>query len=181
MAFRILTIFFFTVCALVLKAQQRDIPEFDGYHKNVFIERDGATMGLGVNFDMRLMKGQMGGIGFRTGAGLNFLLQGNSFGQSTFFSFNFPLEVNHLLGKRKSSLVTGIGIIPSFFSYSSTSGNTTYRESGFRNAGTFVNIGYRLQPRERGFMLQVTWTPILDYNKRLLLFNLGLGLGYGFK
>lgn len=181
MTLRILTVFFFMISTFALKAQQRDVPEFDGYHKNVFVERQGATLGYGVNFDRRFFKGRMGGLGFRAGAGLSFILQGSFYGNSTYFSFNFPLEVNHLLGKRKSSLVTGIGIIPSYYSYTETYSGITYKSSGFRYAGTFANIGYRLQPRNRGFMLQFTWTPILDNYNYFIWNNFGLGLGFGFK
>ncbi|NBC24654.1 MAG: hypothetical protein GVX78_03460 [Bacteroidetes bacterium] len=45
------------------------VPQFDSYHKNIYAEFLGSHILLGVNYDMRLKKGRMDGIGFRAGIG----------------------------------------------------------------------------------------------------------------
>lgn len=77
---------------------QNNAPQFDSHHKNIYAEFLGSHLLVGVNYDMRLKKGSMDGIGFRVGiVGLS----GTGFDKNTEITLDlvtFPLEFNHLVG-----------------------------------------------------------------------------------
>jgi hypothetical protein len=50
-----------------LQAQKKEAPVFDKLHKNIYGELLGSHILSGINFDMRLKKGRMDGIGLRAG------------------------------------------------------------------------------------------------------------------
>lgn len=153
-------------------------PTFSGYHKNIFVEGLGAGLLGSVNYDMRLNKGRMDGIGFRAGLGLAPLAD------ITFVSF--PLEFNHLLGKKRSSFITGIGILPLYASIQKENvvtddGNMINIDvSGLALAGAYLSLGYRFQPLRNGIMFQINWNPVIS-GRNISPRWFGLSIGYGFK
>ncbi len=169
----------------VLCAQKKAPPVFETRHKNVYAEALGSSLLLGAHFDMRLKKGQMDGPGLRAGIG------GASFrGKTDSLRFTigtvvFPLEFNYLVGKRRSSFLAGVGLLPLYATLGAS--GTVNGESGvlikdgFTLAGGFVNMGYRFQPLRNGLMLQFTLTPVILRGAGLIPLNFGLGLGFGFK
>jgi hypothetical protein len=174
------------VLALIMMIQvqsvaQKDIPTFDGYHKNIYVEALGSSIGLGVNFDMRLEKGRLDGMGVRAGIG------GISFSNSSGDNLGivtFPLEFNYLVGNGRNSLVAGVGLLPAYASVRITddiSDNLSIDLEGFGVAGGFVNFGYRLQPRNRGFMFQINWNPLILRGDGFNIGWFGIGMGIGFK
>ena len=159
---------------------QKEIPAFDSYHKNIYFEFLGSSILTGASYDMRLEKGRMDGMGFRAGVGgLSISDNGQSAGLVT-----FPLEFNYVVGKRKSSLISGVGLLPA---YASLSGQGDFTENeyveaeGFGLAGGFLTFGYRLQPRKTGFMMQVIWNPLILRKSGFNAGWFGIGLGIGFK
>ena len=161
-------------------------PDFDGYHKNIFVEGFGANLLVGVNYDMRLNKGRMDGLGFRAGIGGGALSGTDSYGEPAHFGLiTMPLELNYLIGKKRSSLLTGVGILPI---YASVQGNGTIKATGekaFIDAngfgfGGYLSLGYRFQPLRNGFMFQINWNPLITkagFSPKWF----GVSLGYGFK
>jgi len=159
-------------------------PVFESYHKNIFAELLGSNILAGVNFDMRLKKGRMDGIGFRAGVGgvsTTVFDENNEFrvGVAT-----FPIEFNHVVGKRRSGLVSGIGLLPIYATLNGTGtivNNEVVWGEGFGLAGGFLTFGYRLQPVRTGFMMQFIWNPMLLRGSGFSQGWIGLGLGIGFK
>lgn len=169
-------------------------PAFDGYHKNIFVEGLGAGLLGSINYDMRLQRGRIDGIGFRAGIGGfagkvtvydenptrgwyqdygSHILFGDEKSENGYV-VTFPLEANYLIGKRRSYFIAGIGAIPLFVSVPS------------RNIGKFgigagyLSLGYRFQPLRNGFMFQINWNPIIS-DGNISPNWLGISVGYGFK
>lgn len=167
-------------------ANEPEEVQFDTYHKNVYGEFLGAHILGGVNFDMRLNKGRMDGIGFRAGIG------GLSISTTDDINSNsmsvglvtFPLEVNHLYGKRRSSFISGVGLLPVYATASISGSSTDFemiRADGFGIAGGFLTLGYRFQPLKSGVMFQFNWNPMILRGSGFNGGWFGLGLGFGFK
>lgn len=163
---------------------QEGVPQFDKRHKNIFAEFLGSNILVGVNYDMRLKKGRMDGIGFRAGVGG---LSVSGYDQGTALTLGivtFPLEFNHLVGKKRSSLVTGIGLLPVYASFSADGELTDYefvRGEGFGLIGGFMTMGYRFQPKKTGVMFQFIWNPLILRGSGFRPGWIGIGLGMGFK
>lgn len=161
---------------------QKEVPQFDTRHKNIYGEFLGSNLLAGVNFDMRLNKGQMDGIGFRAGIGGVSVSVPNSQTMTTtrVGVVTVPLEFNHLVGKRSSSFVSGVGIIPVYASASTTGAEYNLAE-GVGIIGGFLNLGYRYQPKRTGVMFQVNWNPMIIRGSGFHAGWIGVGLGIGFK
>lgn len=161
-------------------------PAFDGFHKNIFVEGLGAGLLGSVNYDMRLQRGRMDGIGFRAGIGGANLNGTDDYGEPAHIGIiTVPLEFNYLVGKKRSSFLAGIGLLPI---YASVQGNGTINTTGerafidaegFGFAG-YLSLGYRFQPLRNGFMFQINWNPLISKSGFSPAW-LGLSIGYGFK
>lgn len=172
------------VCVLSASAQ-RGVPEFTGNHKNIYVEFNGSHLGTGVNFDMRFLPGRMDGLGFRAGIGA-------TSGKAKFDGvrlnrevISLPVEINHLIGKKRTSLVTGIGILPVYNLKGAGDevnvASILPAESGFGLAGGFMNLGIRHQPKKNGLMFQVNWNPMVTGTGDLNMGRFSFGIGIGFK
>ena len=174
----------FVIIFQFLGYSQKDVPQFETRHKNIYAELLGSHVLAGVNFDMRLKKGRMDGIGFRAGIGG---LSTSGIDNNTEIKLGlvtFPLEFNHLIGKRRSSFVTGVGILPVYATLSADGELTNYefvQGEGFSLVGGFLTMGYRFQPRKTGLMFQINWNPLILRGSGFNAGWFGLGLGLGFK
>lgn len=176
-----------TVLALSLlnvNASEKELPIFESYHKNIYGELFGSNIVYGVNYDMRLKKGRMDGIGFRAGIG-GLSASGSDYQNSASLGLvTFPLEFNHLLGKRRSSFISGVGLLPVYASLTANGEITNHellKVEGFGLAGGFLTLGYRFQPLKTGVMFQVNWNPLILRGSGFTAGWIGLGLGIGFK
>lgn len=163
---------------------QNDSLEFNSYHKNIYVELLGSHILSGVNFDMRFKKGHTDGIGFRVGVGGLYVSGTDQNTSASIGLVTFPLEFNHLLGKKRSFLVTGIGILPVYAAvnaYGDITNNEYVNEEGFAITGGFLTIGYRFQPKKSGIMFQANWNPMIIRGSGFMASWIGLGLGFGFK
>lgn len=178
------------VCTLLcmslnLAAQEREIPSFDGYHKNIYVGLFGSNLFMGANYDMRLQKGRMDGIGFRTGIGGMNIRDTDDFGNDARLGvLTLPIEFNYVVGKKRSGFVAGIGVLPMYINFE---GSGTFEDyeyidveaKGLAVAG-FLDIGYRLQPLKNGFMMQINWNPLFS-SEGFGPGWIGVGIGMGFK
>ncbi|MDO5664089.1 MAG: hypothetical protein Q4G63_02380 [Bacteroidia bacterium] len=176
------TAIFTIICMFLFLPSFGQEPETksEKFHKNIYLEGLGSSIIAGINYDMRLQKGHMDGLGFRAGVGLAPLSSGSKI-------ITVPLEVNYLLGKKQSSLVSGIGILPFYGSFRNQ--KTTDNFGGFQIkgdtggvalAGVYLVLGYRFQPMNNGLMFQVNWNPMISgsaFNAKWF----GVSIGYGFK
>ncbi|HPR60878.1 MAG TPA: hypothetical protein PLF35_08030 [Prolixibacteraceae bacterium] len=163
---------------------QTDSLQFNSYHKNIYAELFGSHLIGGVNFDMRLNKGQMDGIGFRVGVGGINVSASTPEINASLGLVTFPIEFNYLYGKKRSFLLTGIGILPLYAAISGSgevTNNEYINEEGFAVTGGFLTIGYRFQPKNSGIMFQANWNPMFLRNSGFFSSWFGLGLGFGFK
>lgn len=151
-----------------------DIKSLARYRKAFFIELLGNGIGFSANFDMRLKPDRNDGWGISAGAGIL-----PDYGDNY---ISFPLGLNHISGKRKSGLESGIGI------------TALYNKSGNENlfidldadephpkltALGILHIGYRFQAT-KGLMFRATNS--LMYIGKGLFSPIwpGLSIGYSF-
>ena len=101
----------------------------------VYAEFAGGSMLVGINYDSRFAKESR--LGYRIGL---------AYGEE----FNVPLEINYLVGRRetKNKLDLGVGV------------NFPCSKEGELGAFAFLNIGYRLQPRN-GMIFRIGLSPKL--------------------
>ncbi len=136
--------------------------------KSVFVGFLGNGAGISGNFDTRLKKDRNDGFGLSAGAGIS----------SEFITL--PLEINYIIGKKRSGFETGIGVTPVFYA-----GKTPQKFFGDMNdprrfdAAGFLSAGYRLQSRN-GFMLRSTVSTVYSESQFWFLWP-GLSIGYNFK
>jgi hypothetical protein len=162
--------------------EQKEKPQFEGYQRNIFVGLLGANFFIGANYDMRINPGRMDGIGFRVGIGgliASAIREGK---ETTAGIVTFPLEFNHVLGKRRHSFVSGVGLLPVYLSGEQTNikdNSLVFRESGFGIAGYCV-LGYRWQPLGDGIIFQINWNPLVGPGGFAPMW-FGLGIGVSFK
>ncbi|MEJ7693310.1 hypothetical protein [Daejeonella sp.] len=134
--------------------------------KALYWEALGSGGLFSFNYDRRLKPGN-DGFGFRVGLGLVPDLGDNS----TYLTI--PLYFNHILGKGRSGLETAVGLTP-WIAVKEVENDPKLK------AFPFLNIGYRLQPIEKGFLFRFGWTPNI-HDGRFDARGAGLSLGYSFK
>ncbi len=137
--------------------------------KSIYFELGGPGL-ASMNYDMRLQKKE-DGIGFRVGIG-GFKVDG----QSALF---VPLGLTYLLGKdQKNYFEVGAGativsITDSYKDgYSSSSDN-------FSTTFGHMYFGYRLQPKNGGFLFRAGITPIFNKDG-FIPYYAGISFGYKF-
>ena len=139
--------------------------------KTVFFELGGPGV-ASINYDMRL-SGKDDGIGFRVGIGGYSISNGSSDKTSALF---IPAGVNYLLGKDgKNFFEFGGGI-----TFVSLSEQSSYNGDGtFSTSFGHLNFGYRLQPKNGGFLFRAGIVPI--FNKYgFIPYYAGVSFGYKF-
>ena len=171
-------------------SEQTGIPQFEGYQRNIFVGllfSANLNFFLDVNYDMRLNPGRMDGIGFRVGIG-GISAEGRlpRGGYVSVGIITFPIEFNHVLGKKRHSFVSGIGIVPIFLS-ADTHGEAVkidnkefeFDGSVFGFGTAYLSLGYRWQPLGDGIIFQVHWNPLIGYGGfDPLCFGVGIGASF---
>jgi hypothetical protein len=138
--------------------------------KSVYFELGGAGL-ASINYDMRLQKKE-DGLGFKVGIG--------GFNVDGVGALFVPLGLNYLLGKDERNYFevgAGVTIVSITDSYSNINGTT----SNDRFSTTFGHayFGYRLQPKNGGFLFRAGITPI--FNKYgFIPYYAGISFGYKF-
>ena len=158
-----ITLFVFAFCSHASFAQSNA--------KAVFFELGGPGV-ASINYDMRL-SGKEDGIGFRIGIGGYSISDGYNDKTSALF---IPAGVNYLLGKDgKNYFEFGGGItLVSISDRSNYSGDGT-----FSTSFGHLNFGYRLQPKNGGFLFRAGIVPI--FNKYgFIPYYAGVSFGYKF-
>ena len=153
----------------------------NAFHKNITLELAGSHILWGLNYDMRLQRGRNDGFGFKVGVGgaqINLESDDSSLGVSY---ISVPLEFNHVLGKRRHGLVTGIGVLSGYGNLEGMSPDTNIDIKGIGVIGAYANVGYRFQPINSGFTFQVNVNPFFRLRAPGILPYAGISFGYGFK
>jgi len=134
--------------------------------KSIYFELGGPGL-ASVNFDTRFTKAE-GGIGGRVGVGY-FNIDGEQL-------LTIPVGINYLLSKDQRHYFE-IGAGATFARYSSE----YYYDDEDVFTGTFghLNFGYRLQPKEGGFVFRAAITPVFG-NGGFIPYYGGVSFGYKF-
>lgn len=161
-----------------------DSYEKEAFHKNITIELGGSHILWGLNYDMRLKRGRNDGFGFKAGIGGGTLNKSvTEQGELKTIDAGYltiPIEFNHVLGKRRHGLVTGLGILGAYGSVQTSGFDTEIRLSGLGVVGAYANLGYRFQPIDSGFTFQINLNPHILRGGAVLPYA-GISFGYGFK
>lgn len=149
--------------------------------RTMSVEFYGASLSpVCFNFDSRFRPGSV--FGYRVGLAFTNGSRTNDFGVHIldFKGVSFPLEVNAIMGKRKSKFELGIGIVPSILNRVENGWEYNYKENEdgywefeviekFHKHGThlnilgYMNIGYRYQ-RQSGFFMRVGFSFLMGDN-----------------
>ncbi len=171
------------IATSIFAQKRKEIPEFYTYHKNITMELLGSHILHGVNFDMRLKKGRMDGLGFRAGIGGLSLNGNNGADEASIGLVTFPIEINHIIGKKRHGFVSGIGVLPVYAAVSGSGpsfNNQSVEVDGFGIAGGFATLGYRFQPLRNGFTWQFNYNPFVVKGVGYQSW-IGIQIGIGFK
>lgn len=96
-------------------------------------------------------------VGFSYAAGTSTLSGGGSTSSSSWTWLTVPVMVNYLgIGNDRHHLELGAGIL--FLHVTGSTSTTSFAEGGA--VGGTATLGYRLQPREGGFVFRAGFTPI---------------------
>lgn len=137
--------------------------------KIMFVELGGPGL-ASVNYDMRFTKSEKG-IGGRIGVGYF----GVNDGYSKVGVTTIPIGINYLLSKNeKNYFEVGGGFTPVFLKEKDQ--NSSDR---FSTSFGHLNFGYRLQPKDGGFVFRASINPIFN-SVGFLPFYGGVSFGYKF-
>lgn len=173
-------------CCSVVFAQEKT--------RNLSVELLGAQNMAGINYDSRF-KGNSG-LGYRVGIGYGY---GNtsSWVDQKISGVGVPLELNYLLGEKKSKLEVGLGVSLGVYHIKETlswyiqpvppetEGRVEYYEMAKNRFAYFLfgNIGYRYQ-RPNGFMFRVGVSPSFNFGDKYGInksaFYPYIGMGWSF-
>ena len=167
---KLFMLFAFTALTTAGFAQQEDDDE-DGpakppskNAKQVYGEFLGNGLLFTVNYDFRFGQRQKG-LGMRLGLGF--------FGGSDGGIFTVPIAINNLSGRAPNYLEIGLGATYAGF----TDGDDFFDDA---SAVLIVpSIGYRYQPRGKGFTGRIALSPLVSTNGGFLTWG-GISAGYRF-
>ena len=164
-------------CLLLAGTLTTSAQETTQHDKSVYFELLGPSLITGINYDARFKKNSP--WGYRAGLGFGYSKSNWFFGdaQST-RAYSIPLEVNYLLGRKKSKLELGVGINVGLYNdhyritYIEPTGDLanpyTWKtiadsENKVSSFG-FLNVGYR-HTSTRGFQFRIGLTGALTLDK----------------
>jgi len=137
--------------------------------KSVYFELGGAGL-ASVNYDMRLQK-KDDGLGFKVGVG-GFSVDGTTVAL-------FPVGLNYLLGKDgRNYFEMGLGVtfVAVRDRYSFNGGSV---DDNFTTTFGHAFFGYRLQPKDGGFLFRAGVTPVFNKDG-FVPYWAGVSFGYKF-
>jgi len=136
--------------------------------KSVYFELGGPGL-ASFNYDMRFQKKE-GGLGFRVGIG--------GFKVEDVGAVFIPLGLTYLLGKdEKNYFEIGAGV--TIVSISDPYKDDYTSDGSFNTTFGHTYFGYRLQPKNGGFLFRAGITPIFN-NNGFVPYYAGLSFGYKF-
>ncbi|MFZ1529901.1 MAG: hypothetical protein WAT19_14185 [Ferruginibacter sp.] len=147
--------------------------------KSVFAELAGPGL-ASINFDMRFQQKE-DGLGFRAGIG-GFSVRSTYYDGTNNYTertsiVTIPLGLNYLLGKDNKhyfELGAGATIVTA-----KNRDGYTFDNERFTGSFGHLNFGYRLQPKEGGFLFRAAINPIFG-NGYFIPYYAGIAFGYKF-
>jgi len=140
----------------------------------IYVELLGPGIAYSINYDYRITKQ----IGFRVGFS-SWSTSTSLFSSSGKTSFiEFPLLINYLVGNSTNHLELGLGmVVGSISDKDKFFGRSDYSSKYHLGIGT-ATIGYRMEPKNGGFMFRIAFTPFFTF-KDAWPFG-GISFGYAF-
>ncbi len=139
--------------------------------KNIFVEFGGSGIALmTANYDFRFLKNRSDGLGMRIGIGGE-SSKSESFigtGETKTKLFTIPLELNYVLSDNRFSFEIGYSL--TYINQSESSSfrlidpYNTYSDESGKIFVSYVPVGFRLKPKEDGFMLKFNLGPLVNYS-----------------
>lgn len=167
---KLLMLLAFTALSTVVLAQDDD--DEDGPPKpptknaqQVYGEFLGNGLLFTANYDFRFGQRQKG-LGMRLGIGF--------FGGSDGGIITIPVAINNLSGRAPNYLEIGLGA-----TYAGLTDSDDYIFSGASSVLIVPSIGYRYQPRGKGFTGRIAFTPLVSTGGGFFTYG-GLSAGYKF-
>ncbi len=154
-----------------VRKNEKVIESSDGLIRQViFLEALGSGGLFSLNYDRRIKSG-IDGLGVRVGLGIGTTYESNK--DEFKRRVAVPLMVNYVFGRGRSGMETGIGITPEYAIQKTL-------DDRRMNAWGNLNVLYRFQPVNKGFILRVGWTPIIGGGGTLDPYFAGVSFGYSF-
>lgn len=142
--------------------------------KAVYAEIGGPGL-ASINYDMRLQK-KNDGLGFRVGVGGFSLSYNDGYGDYRSSIFLLPVGLNYLLGKDdKHFFELGAGFTYLKINSKDVSNNTS---DPFSSSFGHLNLGYRLQPKDGGFVFRAGIVPVFGKG---FFYPWFAGVSFGYK
>ncbi len=157
----------------VVNAQVKKISggEASSPAKVVFVELGGPGL-ASLNYDMRFKKSE-DGIGGRIGLGGFSLGTAASGGKST--ALFIPIGINYIKSKNeKNYFELGAGVTPVI-----ASADVAGTSDQFTSTFGWLNLGYRMQPKEGGFFFRAAINPVFGKGFFWPYYG-GIAIGYKF-
>ena len=162
-----------TMSAVAQMHDEESILEPPFAHNAIYVELLGQGLLYSINYDFRFSDHVSLRAGFSSWS-----IPAVPFFPSSDLSFTgFPVMLNYLSGTGDSHLELGIGFIPATASVSGTFLGENLSGGSTLIIGTGT-IGFRLQPREGGFVFRVGFTPFITSDG--IKPSIGLSLGSAF-
>ncbi len=142
---------------------------------SVFVELGGNALLYSVNYDHKFFdhaSARIGAMYFSVSADDPNSLNGRV---SVFLA---PIMANYLVGDGNSRLELGAGLVVAGASGSGTVDNEQLDEFRGGGVGFTSTVGYRLQPRDGGFLFRIGFTPIIAPGTFIPWFGLSFGASF---
>jgi hypothetical protein len=164
---KVLLVTLIILSTVSIKAQKFDIRNIKFTGNNVvYFEAGGHGFSHSLNYDRRFKKNNPSGLGFRAGiSGLTLELGTGGVA--------FPLGINyikHIKAELPHAIEIGVGATYFIPKIDKDKLNNTL-STGF-------SIGYRMQPLEKGLVLKLAYTPLIE--EGVYFGHYAAGIGYKF-
>ncbi|GHT12313.1 hypothetical protein AGMMS4956_06730 [Bacteroidia bacterium] len=136
-----------------------------------FVDLFGESLTYSINYDQRFFR-KSGGLGAKVGVGY-FGIGSNSSGVKI---VTIPITVNYLAGKRGNYFEMGLGMNIHNANWGFVNGKN---KSAFSTVGT-VNLGYRRQPADGGFLFRGYLSPLFQPGGSGFFWPLWVGISFGY-
>ncbi len=143
----------------------------------------------GLTFDTRFMKNQTNGLGYTIGLDniINRDFVFYDYNWDNFSEFRFkkaigiPVSLNYLIGTKKHHLELGAELFPMIkmgYETREITGDFVTKKATKLNVYPLINIGYRYQALQKGFVCSALLKPIYFEGSFGVAFSMGLGYGF---
>lgn len=152
--------------------QTKDSLFFDGHQQNIYVGFGSSNGMIGLNYDIRFERGRMDGLGLNLGIGggwIGGIIINHSISTCT-------VALNVAIGKERSGLVLGLGIVPT-----KVQNSVLFTEpETYSTMGAVISAEYRYRQMDKGLYFHIGFCPVMYSNRDLMRIPVSIGVGYAF-